>query len=187
MTHEEYEALLDSFLKKLERTVVLKYRHYLGAFVQNMICPLQKKTIGSLNKKVCHISLGALQGACAEMKTDIRFLINRREKLVDRLRLSFGKVAGVVAYRLTKAHVIHLHEGCASCAEPCNAPKLNQIFALRCAWEYICIQYHRVPDDIRRELFYSFSSRHINQETLGLVFDTIHTKHSQTASLPPAS
>ena len=39
------------------------------------------------------------------------------------------------------------------------------------------MQYLRVPQDLRRELFYSLSYRHVNQETLGLVFDTIYTAY----------
>ena len=63
-------------------------------------------------------------------------------------------------------------EGCASCEYQC-ASKLNYNFAIKCAWEYINIPYLRVPQDIRRELLYSLSLRHVNQETLALVFDII--------------
>ena len=93
------------------------------------------------------------------------------------LKISFGKIAGIMAYRLAKNHIIHLFEGCASCNKKCTAKKLNQVFALWCAWEYVGIQYDQVPNEIRRELFYSFGSRHVNQETLGLVFDTIYTAY----------
>jgi hypothetical protein len=58
--------------------------------------------------------------------------------------------------------------------------KLNAEFALRCAWEYIGINFLRVPKEIREELFYTFYYRHVNQETLGLVFDTIASFYSKT-------
>ena len=179
MTQEEAERLTVLFFEKLEKALITKYHHYLGG-VQNVVCKLQNKTIGLLEKKVCHIDLGALNEAFVEMKNDIVFLIKRRKGLITSLKPSFGKIAGIMAYRLAKNNIIHLQEGCASCVTPCTVSKLNQVFALRCAWEYIGINYLRVPDEIRRELFYSFSYRHVNQETLGLVFDTIYTVYKDT-------
>jgi len=176
MNPEKSDEITALFFEKLENTIVSKYHRYLGG-VQNITCQLQNKTVGSIGKKVCHIDYSSLHDAYIEMKNDILFLIKRRGVLIDSLKPSFGKIAGIMAYRLTKNHIIHLYEGCASCIKQCAAKKLNQIFALRCAWEYIGIQYLRVPDEIRRELFYSFSYRHVNQETLGLVFDTIHTAY----------
>jgi hypothetical protein len=184
MTQEDAEKITAQFFENLEKAIVSKYHRNLAS-VQNMICALQNKTIGSLGKKVCHIDHGALHDAYAEMKNDINFLVKRRKELMTSLKPSFGKIAGIMAYRLAKNHIIHLCEGCASCTKPCAAKKLNQIFALRCAWEYIGIQYHRVPEDIRRELFYSFSCRHVNQETLGLVFDTIYSAYKNPPKTTP--
>jgi hypothetical protein len=177
MTKKEAEKIVTQFFQNLERVIVSKYKRSLAS-VQNITCKLQNKTIGSLGKKVCHIDQDFLYSAFVEMKNDINFLIQRRGALIASLKVSFGKIAGVMAYRLAKNHIIHLCEECASCTEQCAAKKLNQIFALRCAWEYIGIQYYRVPEDIRKELFYSFSYRHVNQETLGLVFDTIYTVYA---------
>jgi len=67
---------------------------------------------------------------------------------------------------------INLFEGCASCEHQCVS-KLNYYFAVKCAWEYVDIPYLRVPQEIRKELLYSLALRHVNQETLGLVFDTL--------------
>lgn len=181
MTQEEAERLTVLFFERLEKVLVTKYHRYLGG-VQNIVCKLQNKTIGSLGKPVCHIDHSSLNDAYIEMKNDILFLIKRRKGLITSLKPSFGKIAGIIAYRLAKCHIIHLYEGCASCVAPCTVSKLNQVFALRCAWEYIGIQYLRVPEDIRRELFYSFTYRHVNQETLGLVFDTIYTVYGNTAT-----
>jgi hypothetical protein len=176
MTQEDAENIIAQFFQNLEKAIVSKYHRNLAS-VQNITCELQNKTIGSLGKKVCHIDPGTLHDAYVEMKNDINFLAKRRGALMTSLKPSFGKIAGVMAYRLAKNHIIHLCEGCASCTKSCAAKKLDQIFALRCAWEYIGIQYYRVPEETRRELFYSFSYRHVNQETLGLVFDTIYTAY----------
>jgi len=176
MTQEEKDKIIDSFFQKLESEIVLKYHCYLGS-VQNITCQLQNKAIGSIGKKVCHIDHSILNDSYVEMRSDILFLIKRRGELIDSLKPSFGKIAGIMAYRLAKNHIVHLQEGCASCYKQCAAKKLNQVFAIRCAWEYIGIQYYRVLKEIRAELFYSFSYRHVNQETLGLVFDTIYTAY----------
>jgi len=186
MTQEEAGEFVEQFFKKLENVLVTKYHCYLDG-VNNITCELQNKTIGSLQKKVCHIDLSVLHDAYNEMKDDIFFLIKRRKSLITSLKPSFGKIAGVMAFRLAKNHIIHLQEGCASCVKPCTVPKLNQVFALRCAWEYIGINYLRVPEEIRKELFYSFTYRHVNQETLGLVFDTIYTVYGNNTPQKAAS
>ena len=177
MTQKEADDIKALFFEKLEQIIVKKYFDYLKK-VKNITCNLQKKTIGSLGKKVCHPDIGALSNAYVEMKNDIIFLMERRGRLIESLKPSFGKIAGIIAYRLAKFHIIHLQEGCASCIESCTVKKLNQVFALKCAWEYIGIKYFSIHEDMRKELFYSFSYRHVNQETLGLIFDAvIHNKN----------
>jgi len=172
MTPKEAEEITSAFFDKLENGITSKYHEYLGN-VKNIVCKVQNRTIYSINKKVCHADYGALSDAFIEIKNDIIFLIKRRGNLIDSLKPSLGKIAGVIAYRLAKSQIIHLQEGCAFCSELCTAKKLNQLFALRCACDYMGIQCHYVPEHIRKELFYSFSYRHVNQETLGLVFDAL--------------
>jgi hypothetical protein len=77
-----------------------------------------------------------------------------------------------MVYRLLRSHIVHLFEGCAACKDQC-ASMLNYEFAVKCAWEYIAIAYSCVPPEVKKELLYSSTMRHVNQETLGLVFDTI--------------
>jgi len=173
---DRHKKITDFFFQNLELEIAAKYHSYLTD-IGKMTCTLQKKPISLLGKNVCHISRKNLYAACVDMKNDIRFLLLRRGNLINALRPSYGKIAGIIAYRLAKNHIVHLCEGCASCLKECAAPKLNCMFALRCAWEYIDIRYSQVNEDIRKELMYSFSSRHVNQETLGLVFDTIQTAY----------
>jgi len=176
MIQDRHKMMTDSFFQNLETEIGAKYHRYL-IDIGLMNCKLQKKPISLLGKNVCHISRSSLRVACVEMENDIRFLLLRRGTLIDAVKPSYGKIAGIIAYRLAKNQIVHLCEGCASCLEQCPASKLNRIFALRCAWEYIDIKYNQVNEDIRKELMYSFSSRHVNQETLGLVFDTIQTAY----------
>jgi len=171
----EEEKVLAPFMEKLKREVVAKYHHYLAG-IKNEHCVELGKTVGSSGKIVCHANWFSFKRACEEMEKDILFLVKRRGKLMSPLKPSFGKIAGVIAYRLAKCQIIHLCEGCAGCnkQESCFAPRLNAILALKCAWTYIDVQYYRVPEEIRTELFYSFMYRHVNQETLGLVFDAAY-------------
>ena len=120
MTPEEAEKILTSFFEKLEKEVVSKYHYNLGR-VQTITCKLQNRIVGSLGKKVCHIDYSALHDAFNEMKNDIFFLIKRRGTLIHSLKPSFGKISGIIAYRLAKNHIVHLYEGCAFCNEACAA------------------------------------------------------------------
>lgn len=172
MTQAKGNQIIAVFMENMETAIVSKYRYYLIRS-QNMHCKQLRKTIDKSDKIVFHANWLNIHKACKEMKKDIIFLTKRRTSLIDELRPSFGKIAGIIAYRLAKSHIIHLCEGCANCKtqSECLASRLNSTIALQCAWTYVGIQYHRIPEEIRKELFYTFSFRHVNQETLGLVFD----------------
>jgi len=173
---------LDAFLASLEEIIVRKYLNCINDS-KTMLCEaFQNREVGSIGKPVFHINLYNLKEACEEITKDIGFLLQRRGSLIG--RPSLGKIAGVIVYRLSRIQIINLFEGCASCQYQC-ASKIGYEFAVKCAWSYINISYLRVPQDLRRELFYSLSHRHVNQETLGLVFDTIHTAYvNKTGSVP---
>jgi hypothetical protein len=169
----DHEKGLDDFLTKMERAIVRKY----GKFIyesRKMLCRASSnREVGSIGKPVFHINFFKLREACEEASKDIRIIFERRGARMGVNRPSLGKIAGVLVYRLSRSHIIHLCEGCASCEHQC-ASKLNYKFAVKCAWEYVGISYLRVKEEIRRELLYSLALRHVNQETLGLVFDTIY-------------
>jgi len=169
---------LDAFLADLEEIIVRKYKKCI-ADSKKMLCEAsQNREIGSIGKPVFHVNFYNLKEACEEITKDIRFLLERRGSLIG--RPSLGKIAGVIVYRLSRIQIINLFEGCASCQYQC-ASKVGYEFAVKCAWSYIDISidisYLKVPQDLRRELLYSLSHRHVNQETLGLVFDTIYTAY----------
>ena len=161
---------LNTFLAGLEEIIVRKYSKCI-ADSKKMLCEAsQNREVGSISKPVFHVNLYNLKIACEEIKKDIRFILERRGSLIG--RPSLGKIAGVIVYRLSRIQIINLYEGCASCKYQC-ANKLGYEFAIKCAWSYINISYLKVPQNLRRELIYSLSHRHVNQETLGLVFDTL--------------
>jgi len=173
---------LEAFLTGLEDIIVRKYARCV-ADSKTMLCGAsQNRDVGSIGKPVFHVNLHNLKEACKEITKDIRFILERRGSLIG--RPSPGKIAGIIVYRLSRIQIINLFEGCASCQYQC-ANKIGYEFAVKCAWSYIDIPYLRVPQDLRRELFYSLSYRHVNQETLGLVFDTIHTAYVNKAEGSP--
>jgi hypothetical protein len=168
---------LDDFLAKLESIITKKYEQHIIQSGKLLCKASSNREIGSIGKIVFHPNPHMLKEAYDEIAKDIRFLFERRGARIGPERPSPGKIAGVMVYRLSRSHIINIYEGCASCEYQC-ASKLDYYFAVRCAWEYINIPYQRVPQEIRRELLYSLALRHVNQETLALVFDTILHYHT---------
>jgi len=165
-------AQLDGFLAKLEGVILRKYKRYIVESGKLLCKAASNREVGSIGKPVFHINLYMLKEAYKEIIQDIRFIMERRGNLIGTNRPSLGKIAGVMVYRLSRSPIINLFEGCASCEYQCVS-KLNYYFAVKCGWEYVDIPYLRVPQEIRKELLYSLALRHVNQETLGLVFDTL--------------
>jgi hypothetical protein len=163
---------LEDFLIKLEGIITSKYDKYIKQSGKITCKASSNREIGSIGKPVFHVNLFKMKEAYNEAAKDICFIMERRGPLIGPNRPSPGKIAGVIVYRFSRSHIIHLFEGCASCEYQCVS-KINYMFAVMCAWEYIGIPYRRVPQEIRSELLYSLTLRHVNQETLGLVFDTI--------------
>jgi len=164
---------LDDFLSKIEGAIVRKYEKFIYESRKMSCKASSNREVGSIGKPVFHVNLFKLREACEEASKDIRIIFERRGRRMGADRPSLGKIAGVLVYRLSRSHIIHLFEGCAQCEHQC-ASKLNYKFAVKCAWEYVGISYLRVKEEIRRELLYSLTLRHVNQETLALVFDTIY-------------
>jgi hypothetical protein len=126
-----------------------------------------------------HFDLHSLNLAVDEIAQDIRFIINRRGTLITQddegLRISRGKIAGVIAFRLSRRQIVHVNDWCLDverCKIRCTT-KMNTEFALQCGTEFIQVCFEKIDKVIQCELFYQLTSRHVNQETLGLVFDTI--------------
>jgi hypothetical protein len=134
-----------------------------------------------------NISFSNLKEACSEIETDIRIILTRRKTLVGKdaetglPRLSRSKIAGVTTFRLSKAHIIQMDPKCVSCNDgriigrqsPCSVSNLNTEFAITCGLYFVGKEYLSIPKEIRTELIYTLTKRHMNQETLGIVFETL--------------
>ena len=127
------------------------------------------------------ISVPALQKACKEIEADLCVMLARRKDLVGKdekteyAKLAKGKIAGITTFRLSRAPIIQLSRTCLSCKNPpCrgNIATFNTAFAIKCGLHFINKPYNLIPKEIGMELLYTLTSRHTNQETLGIIFDT---------------
>ena len=167
----------EKILVRVPETVFLKYKELIAG--TSIKCPT------ALSKNVS-IALSSFKEACSEIDADIRIILARRKALIGKdetgsPRLSRSKIAGVVTFRLSKTHIIHMPHDCVSCNDdritkgnpPCAVSNLNTEFAIICGLHFIGKEYLSIHKEIRTELIYSLTKRHMNQETLGIVFDTL--------------
>ena len=85
--------------------------------------------------------------------------------------ISAGKIAGIIAFRLSRFKIVHIDE------DGQNQPLiyLIQDLAAIFAVQFLLLRT-KIPELQVLEIAYQLSRRHANQETLGLVFDTIINK-----------
>ena len=169
MTHSPME--IDEFLLKFELKILERYNYYVK-MAKNSDCIIQKQKVSSLDYETFNLNFSALKEAINQIKMDLKILYMRRGNLIDNMRMSEGKIAGVVVFRLAKAHIIHIHRKCNVCNKKCHS-HLNILIAIGMGLEYIHKKYTEIIIEIRNELIYTIKNRHVNQETLGLVFDTL--------------
>ena len=170
-----YEKLAE----EIGKYIIYKYKNAGREEIQHASkCPMfvTKDTV-----PIFHIDKRALGNAAIEAKKDVLFMLERRKDLIgdngdskDK-RPSQGKISGVIAYRLSKAKIFHLCDICLDKCENtfCSIKALNIYYPLIVSLDYMGINYHDVPEEIRKEIIYSILYRHTNQETLGLVFDIL--------------
>jgi hypothetical protein len=143
---------------------------------QQRMCKINKCQISSLPSEPININASILYEAITQMKIDIKFIFFRRGSLIGNLRISEGKIAGVIAYRLARSHIINICKTCNDCIEKKCITRLNFIIAIRIGFDYIHKKYHDIPYKLRQELGYTMKYRHVNQEMLGLVFDAFNNE-----------
>ena len=158
-------------LTNLENELLKKYFNYFIIFKQKE-CKFKKLPASLLDYDPFHINCSTLKEAIIQIKMDINIMFIRRGELIDDMRMSEGKIAGAITYRLTKAHIIHIHRKCNICSERCFL-QINNLIAILIGLDYINKKFSEIPIKIRDELIYTIKNRHVNQETLGLVFDSL--------------
>jgi len=179
------QALEEKSLAPFPEIIFLKYKSLIEGTKIN--CPKSWR-------KNLNISIVSLKEACYEIVDDLHIILTRRKGLIGKdketglPRISRSKIAGITTFRLAKAHIIHMNPDCVSCNDdrikkgqfPCPVSNFNTEFAIICGLHFIKKDYLTIPKEIRTELIYNLTKRHMNQETLGIVFDTL--RHIQIAS-----
>jgi hypothetical protein len=109
-----------------------------------------------------------LRLALDEADVDLTAMFNRRRPVNG---ISAGKIAGIIAFRLSRFKIVHIDE------DGQNRPLiyLIQDLAAIFAVQFVLLRT-KIPELQVLEIAYQLSRRHANQETLGLVFDTIISK-----------
>jgi hypothetical protein len=166
-----HDPIKDEHLSKFEAILLKRYYYYVK-MSEDAVCKIKKCKLSLLDYEAFNANFSALKEAISQIKMDIKILSLRRGSLIGNMRMSEGKIAGIITYRLAKAHIIHIHRKCNICAPKCFI-RINNLIAIRIGLDYINKNYTVLPAGIRHELIYTIKNRHVNQETLGLVFDTL--------------
>ena len=162
---------IDEFIPEFENKILRRYKYYVD-MANNSLCKTKNTSVYTLDHDAFNINFSALKEAIYQIKLDLKILSLRRGDLIGEMRMSEGKIAGIVVYRLIKALIINIHRKCNACQHKCLS-RLNNLIAVRIGLEYIQIKYTELPHGIRNEIIFTIKHRHINQEILGLVFDSL--------------
>jgi len=168
---------IDAFLLRLEQYLLERYNYY-TCIAQQKTCKMFQGSVSSLTFDAFTVDLTVLKDAITQIQMDIRIVFLRRGNLIGDMRISEGKCAGIITYRLARAHIINI---CRNCCNNCRIKCISQLnldIALCVGIDYIHKKFKDLPVGIRQELIYIMKHRHVNQEMLGLVFDTLNEKYS---------
>jgi len=119
------------------------------------------------NSAIINLNEELLLSAVRESHMDYEFMKKRRVSSI----VSEGKIAGILAFRLSRVRPIYSPSTVLN--NEFTFVDLHITLAVHIALNYICIKWGDLDKMIRKEIFYTIKSRHVNQETLGLVFDSI--------------
>ncbi|MEI6986357.1 MAG: hypothetical protein WCK65_09515 [Rhodospirillaceae bacterium] len=109
------------------------------------------------------ISKRELAEAIAEANIDLIAMYNRRSRTHG---LTAGKIAGIIAFRLSRHKILHFN---GSAVESPWLFYVQDFAALHLVTSLILRK--SLPATCFREVAYQMSRRHANQETLGVIFD----------------
>ena len=119
-----------------------------------------------------YMSYKSLENAVSEITKDVEIIKNRRNFKT----LSVGKIAGIIAFRFSKWKIIQCSDQ--AVLENNRFIKIDYILAVSLAFKYIGVETSSIKTNLLSEIIYTLSRRHMNQETLGIVFDAILSMRS---------
>lgn len=118
-----------------------------------------------------HLNDDAFADALMDIEQDLNIMAYRRLKQLASKGISSGKVAGIYAFRLSRAPIIQFCPG-KSPHSPLDK-STNSAIALKTALDAVGFYVSDIPRPILQEMLYNLLKRHMNQETLALVIDSL--------------
>lgn len=150
-----------------EEKIYLVDEEMLRLLTQHFIDSSSKflQSIKKNNPKVeALLSTQALINALCEFQKDMQIMAKRRN---DK-DLSIGKYAGSLAFRLGRWGIVHFYDE----TDQKDYSYISYLIAISISLRYFLnIQPEKIEQSILDELSYTFTRRHMNQETLGICFD----------------
>ena len=118
----------------------------------------------------------AFASAMDDIQADLNIICWRRLRRVDVQGISNGKVAGIYAFRLVRAPIVNF---CGQRAAHPHDRSVNTIIGLKTALDVTGLTLTRLHSEFIRELSFNLRKRHVNQETLALVIDSVFDWHGR--------
>ena len=113
------------------------------------------------------VSTVGLKDAIDEIIKDLKILNFRRQ--FD--SLNRGKIAGIITFRLSRWNIINVNDD--NLANDRIFIKFNYLIAYLVGLAYVQVDHKKIDQHIRGEIIYTLMRRHMNQETLGIVYDIL--------------
>lgn len=114
----------------------------------------------------------AVGDATNEAIRDFSIMAYRRMENND-VKPSRGKFAGILTFRFARANAVQSSNP--DLLESSKFLRINQLIGIRLGLTYLTLHATDIPAQHLNELLYSLTRRHVNQETLGLIFDIYHS------------
>jgi hypothetical protein len=156
------EVAFEELLNKLRVYIV-------GRFTENLNLLINAYPQTKDRYDTVLISDHSLMVAIDEIIRDFRFMKLRRP---DSTVLSAGKMAGIIVFRLSRWPIIGTSDKLLHSGDTFG--KFTFLAATFTGLDFINKNFSQIDEMCRTELLYTLMRRHVNQETLGLVFDYIH-------------
>jgi hypothetical protein len=138
----------------------------------------------SLNSKSIVVATGArdyslnddaFADAVIDIEQDLQIISYRRIKNFSGTGISKGKMAGIYAFRLSRAPILQFCKGAYSSHGKYDK-SIQTLVVLMTSFNVIGQSVSVVDASLLAELIYNMRKRHVNQETLALVIDGLTTR-----------
>lgn len=147
--------------------------------IYQSFCLHAQQLISKSGAKDYSINDDAFADAMIEIEHDLRIIAYRRITQASVTGIGKGKVAGIYAFRLSRAPIINFCKG----GQGKNSERDKEIPAsvsLLTALNSVDVYVDSIKVDVLKEIIYNIRKRHVNQETLALVIDILLSQAHQS-------